>query len=84
MGLALLSSRCSNSSSQRQTNGMKRLLLLLPLLLGTQAIAGDLGPADLSAVQISAGFPSVGTTWRRGVAAGNKELIARLNLAKPN
>ena len=25
---------------------MKRLLLLLPLLLGTQAIAGDLGPAD--------------------------------------
>lgn len=25
---------------------MKQLLLLLPLLLGTQAIAGDLGPAD--------------------------------------
>ena len=43
---------------------MKRLLLLLPLLLGTQAIAGDLGPADLSAEQISAGFPSVGTTWK--------------------
>ena len=43
---------------------MKRLLLLLPLLVGTQAIAGDLGPADLSAEQISAGFPSVGTTWK--------------------
>ena len=27
---------------------MKRVLLLLPLLLGTQAIAGDLGSADLS------------------------------------
>ena len=43
---------------------MKQLLLLLPLLLGTQAIAGDLGPADLSTEQISAGFPSVGTTWK--------------------
>ena len=44
---------------------MKRLLLLLvPLVLADPAIAGDLGPADLSAEQISAGFPSVGTTWK--------------------
>ena len=54
---------------------MNRLLLLLPLLLGTQSIAGDLGPADLSAEQISAGFPSVGTTWKAWCGTWKNERV---------
>ena len=61
---------------------MKRLLLLLPLLVGTQAIAGDLGPADLSAEQISAGFPSVGKIWKAWCGSWKQKVDCSVELGE--
>ena len=43
---------------------MKRLLILFLASISFPIFAGDLGPADLTKEQMSAAFPSVGTTWK--------------------
>ena len=61
---------------------MKRLLLLLPLLLGTQAIAGDLGPADLSAEQMASAFPPIGTKWDAWCGSYRKRIDCSVELGE--
>ena len=61
---------------------MKRHLLLLPLLLGTQAIAGELGPADLPAYQMSNGFPPMGTTWKAWCGSWKKRANCSVELGE--
>lgn len=52
------------------------------ILIATPSIAGDLGPADLSPEQLSAGFPAVGTKWQAWCGAYRKPTVCKLELGE--
>ena len=63
---------------------MRRLLIavLAPCLVGLPAQCGDLGAADLSAEQLSSGFPPVGTKWQAWCGTYRKPTVCTLELGE--